>query len=180
MPFPVLFLLAFPRLPGTFPVKPKITHVAEQRSSVLLEGVEWESEPDPADSCLKTEKHYREFAWNVTPMKAEPLLSFDLNYNHSPILLQQLQHVNSKFLQGTSMCKNIKISLELENVGASVERATRECGLYLYLSFSVLLTLLPLFPAQNGCQNLKHWVFTTLTHYHVLYPPGREGGSGQS
>lgn len=48
-------------------------------------------------------------------MKAETLLFFDLNYNHSPILLhsisEQLQNVNSEFLQGTSMCKSVEISL---------------------------------------------------------------------
>lgn len=102
------------RLPGTFPVKPKITHAAEQRSSVLLEVVEWESEPDPADSCLRTEKPYREFAGNVASMKAESLLIFVLNYNHSPILLhsisEQLHNISSTFLQGTSMCESVNIT----------------------------------------------------------------------
>lgn len=64
------------RLPGTFPVKPKITHAAEQCSSKLLEGVEWEWEPDPEDSCLKTEKRYREFAGNFALVKAETWLIF--------------------------------------------------------------------------------------------------------
>lgn len=64
------------RLPATFPVKPKITHAAEQCSGVFLERLEWEWEPDPADSCLKTRETLQEICWECCINKSRNIANF--------------------------------------------------------------------------------------------------------
>lgn len=68
------------RLPATFPVKPKITHAAEQCSGVFLERLEWEREwerePGPADSCLQTEETLQQICWECCINKSRNISNF--------------------------------------------------------------------------------------------------------
>lgn len=81
-------------------------------------------------------------------MKAETLLIFYLNFNHRPILLhsnsEQLQNVNSEFLQGTSMCQNITFKEKMLERQWK-EQHVRICCIALLISFCPRRTPAPFF-----------------------------------
>lgn len=120
VPFPVLFLLAFPTQTSWYIPCQTQNHTCSRAmfQRALRRG--WVGMG--ARSCRFLPKDWETLqgiCWECCISESRNMANFCLNYNHSPILLhsisEELQNLNSEFLQGTSMCKSERKEKMLEH-----------------------------------------------------------------